>query len=47
MVQEILQEYPELQFQQDNAKGHAAAFTKEVLKQLGLSLSFGLQIAPI
>jgi transposase len=32
MVDEILQQYPELQFQQDNAKGHASAFTKSVLK---------------
>jgi hypothetical protein len=32
VVDEILQEHPELQFQQDNAKGHASAFTKSVLK---------------
>jgi hypothetical protein len=32
IVDEILQQYPELQFQQDNAKGHASAFTKSVIK---------------
>jgi len=31
-VDEILQQYPELQFQQDNAKGHASTFTKSILK---------------
>jgi hypothetical protein len=36
VVDEILQEYPELQFQQDNAKGHASAFTKSVLKAAGI-----------
>jgi hypothetical protein len=32
IVDEILQQYPVLQFQQDNAKGHASAFTKSVIK---------------
>ncbi len=31
IVDEILQEHPELLFQQDNAKGHASAFAKSVL----------------
>jgi hypothetical protein len=32
VVDEIIQEHPELLFQQDNAKGHAAAFTRSVLE---------------
>ena len=36
IVDEILQEYPELIFQQDNAKGHAATFTQEVLDAAGI-----------
>ena len=40
IVQEILQEYPELQFQQDNAKGHAADFTKEVFEAIGIEPIF-------
>jgi hypothetical protein len=36
LVQEILQQYPELQFQQDNAKGHAASFTMSVFNALGI-----------
>lgn len=36
MVDEILQQYPELQFQQDNGPGHASAFTKSVFKAAGL-----------
>ena len=30
IVQEILHQYPDLQFQQDNAKGHASKFTMSV-----------------
>lgn len=36
VVDEILQQYPELHFQQDNAKGHASAFTKSVIQAAGL-----------
>jgi len=36
IVDEILQEHPELQFQQDNGPGHASAFTKSVLKAAGI-----------
>jgi hypothetical protein len=36
VVDEILQEHPELLFQQDNAKGHASAFTKSVLEAAGI-----------
>lgn len=32
IVDEILQQYPELYFQQDNAPGHASAFTKAVIQ---------------
>jgi transposase len=36
LVQEILQQYPELQFQQDNAKGHASAFVASVLDAINI-----------
>lgn len=36
VVDEILTQYPELQFQQDNAKGHASAFTKSVIQAAGM-----------
>jgi hypothetical protein len=35
-VQEILEQYPELSFQQDNAKGHLSAFTISVLNSIGI-----------
>lgn len=38
IIQEILQQYPELVFQQDNAKGHASAFVKKVLEAIGVTL---------
>jgi hypothetical protein len=34
IVDQILQEYPELFFQQDNAKGHASKFTQPVLEAI-------------
>jgi hypothetical protein len=34
IVQQILQEYPDLQFQQDNTKGHASAFVKSVFEAI-------------
>ena len=40
IVQQILQEYPDLQFQQDNAKGHASAFAKSVFEAIGIELIF-------
>ena len=40
IVQGVLQEYPELQFQQDNAKGHAAAFTKSVFEAIRIEPIF-------
>lgn len=40
IVQEILSQNPELSFQQDNAKGHSAAFTKEVLEAIGITPIF-------
>jgi transposase len=36
IVQEVMQQYPELQFQQDNAKGHAAAYIKSVFAAIGI-----------
>lgn len=36
-VQEILQQYPELQFQQDNAKGHASKYTQSVFEAIGIT----------
>lgn len=36
IVDEIVIQYPELQFQQDNAKGHASAFTKSVFQAAGI-----------
>ena len=44
IVQEILQQYPELQFQQDNAKGHASKLQSWFLRLLELSLYSGHQI---
>jgi hypothetical protein len=32
VVDEILQQFLELQFPQENAKGHTSAFTKSVIK---------------
>jgi transposase len=40
IVEDILRQYPELQFQQDNAKPHAAAFTKEVFAAIGITPLF-------
>jgi hypothetical protein len=40
IIQEILSQNPELCFQQDNAKGHSAAFTKEVLEAIGITPIF-------
>jgi transposase len=37
LVQEILQQYPELSFQQDNAKGHASQFTMSVFEAIGIT----------
>jgi transposase len=39
-VQEILQQYPELQFQQDNAKGHASKYTQSVFEAIGITPIF-------
>jgi len=39
IVDEILKQYPELHFQQDNAKGHAYAFTKSVFKAAGIRVN--------
>lgn len=39
-VEEILRGYPELQFQQDNAKGHSATFTQQVLRIIGITPLF-------
>lgn len=36
LVDDIQKQYPELLFQQDNAKGHASAFTKSVLAAAGI-----------
>jgi hypothetical protein len=36
LIQEALQEHPELIFQQDNAKGHSSAFTRSVLEAIGV-----------
>ncbi len=36
LVQEILQEHPDLQFQQANAPAHSGLFTKEVLQSVGI-----------
>ena len=40
VVQEILQQYPELHFQQDNAKGHASRYTKSVFEAIGVTPIF-------
>ena len=39
-VQSILAEFPDLQFQQDNAKGHSSTFTKSVLSSIGIEPIF-------
>jgi hypothetical protein len=36
VVDDILRQFPELSFQQDNAKGHASAFTKSVIAAAGI-----------
>lgn len=36
VVDEILQQYPDLCFQQDNAKGHSSAFVKSVFEAAGI-----------
>ena len=46
IVQEILQQYLELQFQQDNAKGHAAKLTKSVFNAIGIELIHWLPNSP-
>ena len=35
-----MQQYPELSFQQDNAKGHASKYTKSVLQSIGITPIF-------
>lgn len=40
IVQQILQEYPDLQFQQDNASGYSAAFTMSVFEAIGIEPIF-------
>jgi hypothetical protein len=40
VIQDILSQYSDLSFQQDNAKGHSAAFTKEVLKTIRITPIF-------
>jgi hypothetical protein len=40
LIQEIIQEYPELSFQQDNAKGHASKYTLSVLEAIGIKPIF-------
>ena len=39
-VQEILEEYPELQFEQDNAGGHTSQFTESVFEAIGITPIF-------
>jgi len=46
IVQEILQQYPDLQFQQDNAKGHAASYTKSVFAAIGIKPIFWPACSP-
>jgi transposase len=36
IIQETLQQYPHLQFQWDNAKGHASAYTKSVFQSIDI-----------
>jgi transposase len=40
IVQEILQQYPELSFQQDNASGHASKYTISVFQAIGITPIF-------
>jgi hypothetical protein len=40
IIQEVLQQYPDLSFQQDNAKGHASAFAKSVFAAIGIEPIF-------
>ncbi|SRR6266487_6271148 len=51
IVQEILQQYLDLYFQQDNAKGHVASFTKSVFNSIGIQPiywpPFSLDLNPI
>jgi hypothetical protein len=38
IVDEILQEHPELYFQQDNIKGHSSKFTLSVFERAGIKV---------
>jgi len=40
IIQEIIQQYPDLLFQQDNAKGHSSAFTKSVFAAINIQPIF-------
>ncbi|CZT06994.1 uncharacterized protein RAG0_12571 [Rhynchosporium agropyri] len=40
VVQEVLQQYPELQFQQDNTKGHISKYVKSVFEAIGITSIF-------
>ena len=50
-VDEILKEFPDLSFQQDNAPGHASAFTKSVIAAAGFRVielpPFSPDLSPI
>ena len=46
IVEDTLREYPELQFQQDNVKGHAATFTQEVFQTIGITPLFSPANSP-
>jgi hypothetical protein len=43
IVDEILGQYPDLSFQQDNAPGHASAFTKSVIAAAGFRVIIKLE----
>lgn len=47
----ILQQYPNLSFQQDNTPGHASAFTREVIARAGFRViewpPFSPDLSPI
>jgi transposase len=45
-VQEILLQYPDLSFQQDNAKGHSSSFAKQVLASIGIYPIFWPAFSP-
>lgn len=46
IIQETLQQYPDLQFQQDNAKGHTSAYTKSIFQAINIQPIYWPALSP-